>query len=105
MSAFGNAIKDIARNTLLYDSTKVCKGKNSYGNINARGSSLSYILGATSSILISFLGGLLLEFYTTSTSYLIIGIVGLIVILLVLMYMKKRIGLSPQKYNKEDKCS
>lgn len=28
MSAFGNAIKDIARNTLLYDSTKMCSGKN-----------------------------------------------------------------------------
>ena len=55
MSAFGNAIKNIARNTLLYESTKKCKGKNSYGNINARGSALSYILSATSSITTGYL--------------------------------------------------
>lgn len=53
-------------------------------------------------MVISFLGGLLLEFYSTSTSYLIIGVLGLIVILLVLKYMKKRIGLSPEDYEKED---
>ncbi len=55
MSAFGNAIKNIARNTLLYESTKKCKGENSYGNINARGSALSYILSATSSITTGYL--------------------------------------------------
>lgn len=55
MSAFGNAIKDIARNTLLYASTKICKGKNSFGNINAKGSSLSYALSATTSIFTGYL--------------------------------------------------
>ena len=55
MCAFGNSIKDIARNTLLYESTKPCKGKNSFGNINAKGSSLSYALSATSSIITGFL--------------------------------------------------
>ena len=55
MSAFGNAIKDVARYTLLYDSTKICKGKNSFGNIDAKGSSLSYILSATTSILAGYL--------------------------------------------------
>ena len=50
MSAFGNAIKDIARNTLLYDSTKICNGKNSFANINAKGSSLSNALSAVTSI-------------------------------------------------------
>lgn len=55
MSAFGNAIKDISRNTLLYDSTKKCKGKNSFGNINAKGSSLSYALGAVTSIFTGYL--------------------------------------------------
>ena len=53
-------------------------------------------------MLISFLGGLLLEFYTTGTAYLIVGIVGLIIILLVLKYMKKRIGLNPEEYNEKD---
>ena len=53
-------------------------------------------------IVIKFLGGVLLEYYTTSTSYLIIGCVGLVVILFVLKYMKKRIGLQPEEYNKKD---
>ena len=48
------------------------------------------------------MGGLLLEFYTTSISYLIVGSIGLIVILFVLKYMKKGIGLNPKQYNKED---
>ena len=55
MSAFGNAMKNIARNTLLYESTKACKGKNSFGNINAKGSSLSYALSASSSVITGFL--------------------------------------------------
>lgn len=71
-------------------------------NIRAKILSTSNLIKNIGEIVISFLGGLLLEFYNTSTSYLIIGIVGLIIILLVLKYMKKRIGLSPEKYNKED---
>ncbi len=55
MSAFGNAIKDIARNTLLYESTKICIGKNSFANINAKGSSLSNALSAVTSICAGYL--------------------------------------------------
>ena len=55
MSAFGNAIKDIARNTLLYDSTKMGKEKNSFGNINARGSSFSYALSTITSVFTGYL--------------------------------------------------
>lgn len=55
MSAFGNAIKDIARNTLLYDSTKMCSGKNSFGNINAQGSALSYALSSITSVFTGYL--------------------------------------------------
>lgn len=55
MSAFGNAMKDIARNMLLYESTKMCKGKNSFGNINAKGSSLSYALSAVTSVVTGYL--------------------------------------------------
>lgn len=51
LSALGNAIKEIADNTLLYDSSKVCKGKNSYGNIDAEGSAYSYIFNTISIIL------------------------------------------------------
>lgn len=71
-------------------------------NIRAKILSTSNLIKNIGEIVISFLGGLLLEFYNTSTSYLIIGIVGLIVILLVLKYMKKGIGLSLEEYNKED---
>ena len=55
MSAFGNALKYTARNTLLYDSTIICKGKNSFANINAKGSSLFYILNAISGITTGYL--------------------------------------------------
>ena len=71
-------------------------------NIRAKILSTSNLIKNIGEIVISFLGGLLLEFCNTSISYLIIGIVGLIVIILVLKYMKKRIGLSPEEYNKED---
>lgn len=69
-------------------------------NIRAKILSASNLIQGLGRILMSFLGGLLLEFYSTSEAYLIIGIVGLIVILLVLKYMKKKIGLSPDEYDK-----
>ena len=71
-------------------------------NIRAQIISTSNLINNIGEIVINFLGGLLLEFYNISTSYLIIGIVGLIIILLVLKYMKKRIGLNPEEYEKED---
>ena len=71
-------------------------------NIRAKILSASNFIKNVGEMLISFLGGLLLEFYTTGTAYLIVGIVGLIIILLVLKYMKKRIGLNPEEYNKRD---
>lgn len=71
-------------------------------NIRAKILSTSNLIKNIGEIVISFLGGLLLEFYNTSTSYLIVGIVGLCVILLILQYMKKRIGLNPEDYNKQD---
>ena len=55
MSAFGNALKYISRNTLLYESTKHCKTKNSFGNINAKGASLYYILSSISAFITGFL--------------------------------------------------
>ncbi len=71
-------------------------------NIRAKIISASNLIKNIGEIVISFLGGLLLEFYTTSISYLIVGSIGLIVILFVLKYMKKGIGLNPKQYNKED---
>lgn len=71
-------------------------------NIRAKILSYSNLIKNIVQMGISFLGGLLLEFYTTATSYLIIGCFGLIIILLVLNYMKKRVGLNPEQYDKED---
>lgn len=71
-------------------------------NIRAKILSTSNLIKNIGQILISFLGGLLLEFYTTGTAYLIVGIVGLVIILLVLRYMKTRIGLNPEEYNEKD---
>ena len=53
-------------------------------------------------MLISFLAGLLLEYYSTSKAYFMIGAVGLVLILLILKYMQKRVGLNPEEYNKQD---
>lgn len=55
LSAFGSAIKETAQYTLLYDSTKICKGKNSFGNVDARGNSLSYIFNSISLLLARYL--------------------------------------------------
>ena len=71
-------------------------------NIRAKILATNNLIKNIGEIVISFLGGLLLEFYNTSISYLIVGIVGLITILFVLIYMRKRIGLSPEEYNNED---
>ena len=71
-------------------------------NIRTKILSISNLLKNVGQILISFLGGLLLEFYTTSISYLIVGIIGLFVIILVLIYMKTRIGLAPEEYDKKE---
>lgn len=53
-------------------------------------------------MIVMFLGGLLLEYYSTSQAYFILGVFGFIVILLVLAYMKKRFGLQPEEYEKKD---
>lgn len=53
-------------------------------------------------MIITFLAGLLLEYFTTSQAYLIIGIVGFMIMLFVLNYMKNRVGLDPEEYDKKD---
>lgn len=53
-------------------------------------------------IVITFLAGLLLEYFTTGEAYFMLGIVGLVMILLILNYMKKRVGLKLEEYDKTD---
>lgn len=71
-------------------------------NIRAKILSVNNLIKNLGEFLLSFLGGLLLEFYSTSNAYLVIGVFGLVVLLLVLIYMKKRVGLDPSMYAKED---
>ena len=53
-------------------------------------------------IIISLLGALLLHFTTPSNTILIIGCMSTIVMILLLDYMRERVGLKPDKYSKED---
>lgn len=75
-----------------------------FTNSNTRAKILSVknLIKNLGEILISFLGGVLLEFYPTSQAYLIIGVVGLVIVFWVLAFMKKRIGLRPEEYEEED---
>ena len=64
--------------------------------------SVAKILKRIAKIVITFLAGLLLEYFTTSEAYFIIGSAGLVIILLLLYYMKKRVGLKPEEYDTSD---
>lgn len=64
--------------------------------------SVNKIMKAILKIVITFLAGLLLEHYSTSQAYFIIGSVGLVMILAILKYMQKRVGLEPEEYSKQD---
>lgn len=54
------------------------------------------------SILISLLGALLLHFTDAGNTILIIGCMTTIVMILLLDYMRGKVGLKPNEYNKED---
>lgn len=64
--------------------------------------SVNKIMKAILKIAITFLAGLLLEHNSTSQAYFIIGSVGLVMILGILKYMQKRVGLKPEEYSKQD---
>ena len=53
-------------------------------------------------IIISLAVSLLLEHTTTAYTSLILGIVSLILFIIILDYMKTRIGLAPEEYDKKD---
>ena len=52
--------------------------------------------------MISLLGALLLHYTTASNTILIIGCMSTIAMILLLDYMRGKVGLKPDKYNKED---
>lgn len=71
-------------------------------NIRIKILSASKFMKRIARMTVSFLAGLLLEYYTTSQAYFIIGAVGLVLMLLILTYMNKRVGLKPEEYDKSD---
>lgn len=54
------------------------------------------------SIAISLLGALLLSYADAANTILIIGCITTIIIILLLDYMRGKVGLKPEKYNKQD---
>jgi len=53
-------------------------------------------------IIISLFGAWILSFTTPSNSIIILGVISIIALILLLHYMKDKVGLKPEKYSKED---
>lgn len=59
-------------------------------------------IGAIGASVFSILGGLLLDIINVENAYLIVGLLFLAIMVVVLDYMRTRIGLKPEEYKKED---
>ena len=59
-------------------------------------------LGGIVASIFSILGGLLLDVITIENAFLIVGLFSLASMVVVLDYMRKRFGLKPEEYKKED---
>lgn len=59
-------------------------------------------IGGIMASIFSILGGLLLEIINVENAFLIVGLFSLASMIIVLDYMKKRFGLKPEEYKKED---
>lgn len=59
------------------------------------------IVGIVSSM-ISLIGSLIIKIFNIQTAFLIVALLALMTIVLVLDYMRKRIGLKPSQYKKQD---
>ena len=59
-------------------------------------------IGSLSASLFSIIGGLLLNVITVENAFLIVGLISLALIIIILDYMRTRIGLKPHQYKKED---
>lgn len=77
---------------------------NSFSNerISTKIYSINNIIEGVCGTLISFLVSILLEYTTTAYTSLFLGIIILILFIIILDYMKTRIGLKPEEYNKQD---
>lgn len=59
-------------------------------------------IGGIAASVFSILGGLLLEIINVENAFLIVGLFSLASMIIVLDYMRKRFGLKPEEYKKED---
>lgn len=59
-------------------------------------------VGGIFASLFSIIGGLLLNVLSIQNAFLIVGLVAMLCMVLTLDYMKKRFGLKPEEYRKED---
>lgn len=59
-------------------------------------------IGGIAASIFSILGGLLLEIINVENAFLIVGLFSLASMVIVLDYMRKRFGLKPEEYKKED---
>ena len=59
-------------------------------------------IGAIGASIFSILGGLLLDIISVENAYLIVGLAFLAIMIVVLDYMRTRIGLKPEEYKRED---
>lgn len=60
------------------------------------------LIGGMAASIFSILGGLLLEVFEVENAFLIVGLFSLACMVVVLDYMRKRFGLKPEEYKKED---
>lgn len=60
------------------------------------------LIGGIAASIFSILGGLLLEVFEVENAFLIVGLFSLACMVVVLDYMRKRFGLKPEEYKKED---
>lgn len=60
------------------------------------------MVGALGGSICSFVGGLLLNYVSIGNAYLLVGLAFIILMTLTLDYMRKRFGLRPKEYRKED---
>lgn len=60
------------------------------------------LIGGIFASTFSVLGGLLLEVFKVENAFLVVGLLSLACMIVVLDYMRKRFGLRPEEYKKED---
>ena len=84
--------------------TLIKRYKNSFSNehISTKIYSTINLMEDLGAMLVSFIVSILLKYTTTAYASLIIGIASLILFIIVLDYMKTRLGLKPEEYRKQD---